>query len=132
MPMSQAPDRPSPGCDEVRLRRLLGVLVDAELTFAPLLKETRARAWVLFEEFFHAAESSGFFIPVAAAQVPLRLEPTLFLCVVGLRPGSAGCAKLFAILVGASIVGFPDLASRPLASRCRTMWLQSTPWDAAG
>ena len=77
MPMFQAPNPAEPGCDVVRLRRLLGVLIDGEFTFLPLLKETRARGWKAFEEFFHTAKTSRFSIPVAAAQVPLRLEPSI-------------------------------------------------------
>ena len=65
------------GCDVVKQRRLLGFLIDSGLTFKPLLAETLRRGAALFSHFFYAAETAGFSIPVAAAQVPLRIEPAL-------------------------------------------------------
>ena len=59
----------------VEQRRLLGVLVDNKLTFEPCLSEAIARGHAQFNDFFYAAESTGLLVLVAAAQVPLRIEP---------------------------------------------------------
>ena len=65
------------GCEVVRSRKVLGVLVDDGLTFEPLLADTVRRGWSAFLELFHTAETGGFPIPVMAAQIPVRLEPEL-------------------------------------------------------
>lgn len=106
----------------VRLRRLLGVLVDACLD-APLLKETRARGWSLFEEFFHAADTSGFSIPVAAAQVPLRIEPSVLYASALLvcAPGAKTALDRLQYLWGRQLLGFragPHVRWPIVAAQC--------------
>jgi hypothetical protein len=66
-----------PGNEYCDRKVLLGVLVDSGLTFLPLWKATLAMGKSLFTNFFYAAETGGFSIPVAAAQVQLRVEPAL-------------------------------------------------------
>ena len=56
---------------------LLGVLVDAGLTFLPFLQDTLTKGRALFEQFMHAAECGGFSIPITAAQVPPRVESVI-------------------------------------------------------
>lgn len=63
------------GCDVVLQRRLLGMLIDAGLSFRPHLLAHIAQGWSAFLEMFHAAEDGGFPVPVLAAQVCLRVEP---------------------------------------------------------
>ena len=80
------------GCDVVTTRNLLGILVDSGLTFKPLLAKTLAMGSTLFDQFYYTAMSSGFSLPVAAAQVPLRLEPAL-LYAAPLLAGVVGAEK---------------------------------------
>ena len=57
------PRRPSPGecaCEVVSSKKLLGVLVDEDLSFEPCLNEALARGWSSFVQMFNAAESAGF------------------------------------------------------------------------
>ena len=77
MSLGSAPIEIDVGCDVVTTRNLLGILVDDALTFKPLLAKTLATGGSLFEQFYYTAMSSGFSLPVAAAQVPLRIEPAL-------------------------------------------------------
>ncbi|CAK0877688.1 unnamed protein product [Prorocentrum cordatum] len=65
------------GAPVVSAKGLLGVLVDSGLTFLPLLHSTLARGRSLFDELLQAAECGGFSIPVAAAQVPPRIESVI-------------------------------------------------------
>jgi hypothetical protein len=77
MPLYDAPNAGIDGCNDVRIRRILGVLVDSSLTFAQLLAEVVARGRGLFDKIFFAAETGGVSIPVTAAQVPLRVESAI-------------------------------------------------------
>ena len=74
MSLFDSPPASVPGCNDTQLRRILGVVVDAELTFKPLLAEVMSRGRTLFSKFFFAAETGGFSVPIMAAQVPLRVE----------------------------------------------------------
>ena len=65
------------GCKVVQTYRLLGCLIDDQLLFTPMLREAVGRAKSQFSEILHAAESSGFSLPVVAAQLPVRIEPGL-------------------------------------------------------
>ena len=58
-------------------KRLLGVLVDADLTLQPLIHETLARRRGPFEDLLQAAECGGFSVPATAAQVPPRVESVI-------------------------------------------------------
>ena len=94
------------GCDVVSQRRLLGFLIDSGLTFEPLLAETLRRGVALFSHFFNAAETGGFSIPVAAAQVPLRIEPALLFAAPLLA--AVPRAESVAIQVGDMLGGATD------------------------
>ena len=63
------------GCDVVQVHKALGVTIDSDLTFAPLLKEVLAIGWRSFLTLFHTAETGGCSVPTLAGQVPLRVEP---------------------------------------------------------
>ena len=65
------------GAPVVRAKGLLRILLDPGLTFQPLLHNTLARGRSLFDDFLQAAECGGFSIPVAAAQVPPRIESVI-------------------------------------------------------
>jgi hypothetical protein len=85
MPLYDVPDAGINVCNDVRLRCILGVLVDSALSFEPLLAEVLSRGWALFDKVFFTAETCGFSIPVLSAQVPLRVETAVlfaapFLC----------------------------------------------------
>ncbi|CAK0833195.1 unnamed protein product [Prorocentrum cordatum] len=77
-------------CPSVERKVLLGILVDSDLTFAPLLKEILAIGYSCFSKLLYAAESGGFSIPVAAAQVPARVESViLYACpLLAATPGA--------------------------------------------
>ncbi|CAK0886329.1 unnamed protein product [Prorocentrum cordatum] len=77
LPLLDAPPPLLAGAPVVRAKGLLGVLVDSGLTFLPLLHSTLARGRSLFDELLQAAECGGFSIPVAAAQVPPRIESVI-------------------------------------------------------
>ncbi|CAK0875342.1 unnamed protein product [Prorocentrum cordatum] len=81
LPLLGAPIPGRPGCPVVSQKHLLGVLVDSGLTFGPLLNELCAIGDSCFKKLLFAAESGGFSVPVAAAQVPPRVEAAvLFAC----------------------------------------------------
>ena len=71
---SPAPDPEQLGCSVVSSYRLLGCLVDDQLTFVPLLSECACRSRAVFLELFHAAETGGFSVAVLAQQTMLRIE----------------------------------------------------------
>ena len=77
MAVAGSPDPGWVGCPVVDQKLVLGVLVDADLTFQPLLRSVLARGHALFEALFHAGESGGFGLPVLSAQVPLRVESAI-------------------------------------------------------
>ena len=62
------------GCDVVDTYRLLGVLLDSDLTFHALLRETLRSGWDSFVKLYHASEASGFPLMVLAEQVSPRVE----------------------------------------------------------
>ena len=68
-------DEEGMGFDVVQARKILGITVDAELSFEPFRAEVLAKGGGIFEELYRAAEAGGFPIPVLASQVPLRVEP---------------------------------------------------------
>eukprot|EP00959_Pyramimonas_sp_CCMP1952_P242327 5065124-Pyramimonas_sp.AAC.1 len=74
LPILGAPPPPRAGCPVVLVKRLLGVLVDGDLSFLPLLREVAAMGNDCFGRLLHAAQSGGFSFPVAAAQAPSRVE----------------------------------------------------------
>ena len=55
--------------------RLLGILVDDQLSFKPYLCEICRRGRAAFIELFHAGETAGFSIPILAGQVTCRIVP---------------------------------------------------------
>ena len=71
-PPTLAADYPS-----VAKKHLLGILVDTDLSFRPLLRELVGRGRSLFEELLRTAEAGGFSVPVAAAQVPSRVASAI-------------------------------------------------------
>ena len=78
---SPYPDRDAIGCDVVGVSKVLGTLLDSQLTAEPMLGKVLARGCALFKEFFFAAESGGFPVDVIAAQTRIRIESTvLFVC----------------------------------------------------
>ena len=77
LPLLDAPAPVDTLCPVVGTRRLLGALVDAGLTFLPLLRECVARGHSLFDQLLAAALAGGFSIPVAAAQVHPRVESAI-------------------------------------------------------
>jgi len=77
MAMCGSPDPGDVGAPVVTSKTLLGVLVDSNLTFSPLLSSLLARGHVMFEALLHAAETGGFPLPVTAAQVPTRVISAL-------------------------------------------------------
>ncbi|OLP92388.1 hypothetical protein AK812_SmicGene25805 [Symbiodinium microadriaticum] len=79
-------------CEVVSQKTILGVLFDQDLTFEPLLRATLARAWSMFVDLFHTAETGGFSVPVLVSQVIIRLHPVI-LCLaafIALVPGVQG------------------------------------------
>ena len=73
-------------CEVVQQKLLLGVLVDAQLTFDPSLDVTLARGWSSFVSFLQVGRSGGLSLPVLATQTETRvvskmlhLAPFLFL-----------------------------------------------------
>ena len=65
------------GCDVVSSHTTLGILLDSELSFAQLLARTLATGWAEFSKLFHAMETAGFPLPVACAQVVVRIHPKI-------------------------------------------------------
>ena len=65
------------GCEVVSTKKLLGVLVDDKLTFAPCLKEVLARGWATFVQMFNTAESAGFGATVLVEEISRRLVPDI-------------------------------------------------------
>ena len=72
---SQRPTPSDVGCDVVDQYVLLGCMVDAQLSFPPLLKAACSRGMQQFTQLYHAGESGGFSVPVVSAQVAVRIEP---------------------------------------------------------
>ena len=75
-----APRRPTPeecGCEVVSSKKLLGVLVDEDLSFEPCLNEALARGWSSFVQMFNAAESAGFSVAVLTTEICRRLVPEI-------------------------------------------------------
>eukprot|EP00973_Karenia_brevis_P002584 353362-Karenia_brevis.AAC.1 len=72
---SPLPTEIDAGCAVVSRYRLLGCLVDNQLSFLAQLKEVAARGRSQFEQIFHAAESGGFSVPVLAKHIDLRVVP---------------------------------------------------------
>ena len=70
-------DQDTLDCQVVDQKSILGVLVDSQLTFAPLLLQTISKAWNLFEAMYHTAEAASFSAPVVAAQVITRIHPVV-------------------------------------------------------
>lgn len=60
---------------DVDVYRLLGILLDAQLTLQPRLNEILRSGRELFLETLYAAMVGGFAIPVASAQVMIKVEP---------------------------------------------------------
>ena len=77
MPLFGSPEplQEEVGCAIVHSYKLLGVLIDAGLTFEPQLDRMLALGRAGFAEMFHLAETAGFSIPVEAQQVIIRVEP---------------------------------------------------------
>ena len=79
MPVFDAPV-PAPsdvGCEIVQSHSLLGVNLDRKLTFAPLLAGLTARGRILFDDYLQVCVSLGLHLPIAALQVPMRVEPVV-------------------------------------------------------
>ena len=60
------------------VHRVLGILLDAELTFAPVLSRALAIGRSVFAEPCFAVETDGFGPLVASAQVLTRVGPAMF------------------------------------------------------
>ncbi|CAE7195943.1 MOCOS [Symbiodinium sp. CCMP2592] len=94
-------------CEVVSQKTILGVLFDQDLTFEPLLRATLARAWSMFVDLFHTAETGGFSVPVLVSQVIIRLHPVI-LCVaafIALVPGVLGKLNQLQWRWGKTILG---------------------------
>ena len=94
-------------CEVVSQQTILGVLFDQELTFEPLLRATLARAWSMFVDLFHTAETGGFSVPVLVSQVIIRLHPVI-MCVaafIALAPGVLGKLNQLQWRWGKAILG---------------------------
>ncbi|CAK0864484.1 unnamed protein product [Prorocentrum cordatum] len=65
------------GFDLVLTHKMLGITLDAELSFAPHAKATMAMGRSLFDELYQAAEAGGFPVRVLAAQVLIRIVPAV-------------------------------------------------------
>ncbi|CAK0864232.1 unnamed protein product, partial [Prorocentrum cordatum] len=65
------------GFDLVLTHKMLGITLDAELSFAPHAKATMAMGRSLFDELYEAAEAGGFPVRVLAAQVLIRIVPAV-------------------------------------------------------
>ena len=75
-----APHKPTMeecGCEVVSSKRLLGILVDEDLSFEPCLNEALARGWSSFVQMFNAAESAGFSVAILTAEICRRLVPEI-------------------------------------------------------
>ena len=72
------PDHDDVGCDVSTTRKILGILFDSNLTFAPMLRAVVGAAWGSFLELYFACESAGIAVPLMALQVALRVEPLVF------------------------------------------------------
>ena len=62
-------------CLVVEQKRILGILVDARLTFVPYSLELLARGWTSFLSLIHTGQSGGFNLPIMAAEVTSRIVP---------------------------------------------------------
>ena len=62
-------------CLVVEQQRILGVLLDAGLTFQPYAMELLARGWASFLSLLHTGEAGGFTLPIMAAEVLSRIVP---------------------------------------------------------
>ena len=78
LPVLGAPPTLAADYLSVERKHLLGILVDADLTFRPLLRELVGRGRSLFGDLLRAAEAGGFSVPAAAAQVPSRVAAAIF------------------------------------------------------
>ena len=63
------------GISIVSTYKTLGVTVDEDLTFTPLLKQTLSVGRSVFQKMFRAADAAGFPMLLIAAQTSIRIEP---------------------------------------------------------
>ena len=94
-------------CEVASQKTILGILFHQDLTFEPLLHATLARAWSIFADLFHTAETGGFSVPVLVSQVVIRLHPVIT-CVatfIALVPGILGKLNQLQWRWGKAILG---------------------------
>ena len=82
------------GCDVLTVKRLLGVLVDKDLCFTPLLSECVAKGWSCFQELLSAAQAGGFSLAVVSAQVLVRVQPGVLFAAAFLVCAKDSASKL--------------------------------------
>ena len=74
---SPPPDEDALGCAVASIFRILGVSLDAYLTFVQLFGSMLGQGRSSFTSLFNSAESGGFSVPLLAAQVEIRLVPAV-------------------------------------------------------
>ena len=72
--LTSPPLHPGVGCPSVTTHKILGILLDSDLSFMPLLRRTLAVGWTCFLQVYHAADAGGFTVPIIASQVSLRID----------------------------------------------------------
>ncbi|CAK0840450.1 unnamed protein product [Prorocentrum cordatum] len=107
LPVLGAPPPSLAGCPEVDRKVLLGILVDSDLTFYPFLREIVAVGHSCFSKLLYAAESGGFSIPVAAAQVPARVESVVLYAapLLAAVPGAESTMNKLQVTWGRRLLG---------------------------
>lgn len=95
------------GCPVVDRKVLLGILVDSDLSYEPLLREIVAVGHGCFSKLLYAAESGGFSIPVAAAQVPARVESVILYAapLLAAVPGAESAMNKLQVTWGRRLLG---------------------------
>lgn len=73
----QPPGSGEVDCDVVDEYIFLEFLLDADLSFAPMLRGATGKSHAQFLEVVHTAETGGFSVPILTCQVPVRVEPGL-------------------------------------------------------
>ncbi|CAK0904656.1 unnamed protein product, partial [Prorocentrum cordatum] len=107
LPVLGAPPPSLAGCPEVDRKVLLGILADSDLTFYPLLRGIVAVGHSCFSKLLYAAESGGFSIPVAAAQVPARVESVVLYAapLLAAVPGAESTMNKLQVTWGRRLLG---------------------------
>jgi hypothetical protein len=125
------------GVGLVETYRLLGILVDYQLTFKPYLLEVCRKGRAIFQELFHAGETAGFSVPLLASQVTCRTVPQVMYgaALLVLVPTAVAALNRLQAYWARILLGGPPgfrLATLPAIAACGwTQSLGSLAWEAA-